>query len=181
MKILLISISVGLLTGCSSVSVNRDYDTRINFSNLKTFAWQHAEQPETGDPRIDNDLNDERIRAAVNATLTAKGFHSAERANADFLVAYFVEHQRTLSSGSVSVGMGRSSYGRHGGVGYSTGVSEYDQAILTIDMLNPTDEKMIWRGAGTRATYEGSSPEKSTKIVKEAVLKILKKFPPKQK
>ena len=161
MKTLLVAVSVGLLAGCSSVSVNRDYDTSVNFSNLKTFAWQHAEQPETGDPRIDNDLNDERIRAAVGATLAMKGFRSAERENADFLVAYFVEHQRKLSSGSMSVGMGRSSYGRHGGVGYSTGVSEYDQAILTIDMLNPENEKMIWRGVGTRATYEGSNPKKS--------------------
>lgn len=181
MKTLLITVSVGLLTGCSSVSVNRDYDTAVNFSTLKTFAWQHAGQPETGDPRIDNDLNDERIRAAVGATLAMKGFRPTERENADFLVAYFVEHQRKLSSGSMSVGMGRSSYGRHGGVGYSTGVSEYDQAILTIDMLNPANEKMIWRGVGTRSTYEGSNPKKSTKIVNEAVSKILKKFPPKKK
>lgn len=180
-KIVLLAVSITLLAGCSSISVNRDYDTSVNFYNLKTFAWQHAEQPETGDPRIDNDLNNERIRTAVDATLATKGFRPAERAHADFLVAYFVEHQRKLSSGSVSVGMGRSSYGRHGGVGYSTGVSEYDQAILTIDMLNPTNEKMIWRGVGARSTYEGSNPKKSTKIVNEAVSKILKKFPPKKK
>jgi len=180
-KTVLLVVSVGLLVGCSSVSVTRDYDTSVQFSNLKTFAWQHAEQPETGDPRIDNDLNDERIREAVDATFAMKGFQPVGQADADFLVAYFVEHQRKLSSGSVSVGMGRSSYGRHGGVGYSTGVSEYDQAILTVDILNPADGKMIWRGVGSRATYEGSNPKKSTKIVNEAVSKILKKFPPKQK
>jgi len=177
-KTVLLAVSAGFLVGCSSVSVNRDYDTTVNFSNLKTFAWQHADQPETGDPRIDNDLNDERIRNAINETLATKGFQLVKKADADFLVAYFVEHQRKLSSGSVSVGMGRSSYGRHGGVGYSTGVSEYDQAILTVDILNPADRKMIWRGVGSRATYEGSNPKKSTKIVNEAVSKILKKFPP---
>ena len=134
-KWLLLAVSAGFLAGCSSVSVNRDYDTSVDFSGLKTFAWQHAEQPDTGDPRIDNDLNDERIRAAVNATLAMKGFQPVGQADADFLVAYFVEHQRRLGSGSVSMGFGRSSYGRHGGVGYSTGVSEYDQAILTIDFI----------------------------------------------
>ncbi len=178
-KWLLLVVSAGLLTGCSSVSVSRDYDTTADFSGLKTFAWQHAEQPETGDPRIDNDLHDERIRAAVDETLSAKGFQRADLADADFMVAYFIEYKRKLSSGSVSVGMGRSSYGRHGGVGYGTGVSEYDQAILTIDMLNPADEKMIWRGVGSRSAYDGSSPAKATKTVNESVSKILKKFPPK--
>jgi hypothetical protein len=180
-KLLFLAVFIGLLVGCSSVSVKRDFDAGTDFRPLKTFAWQHDEQPETGNPQIDNDLNDERIRAAVKTTLVAKGFRPASRADADVLVAYFMDHKRTLSSGSVSVGMGRSSYGRHGSVGYSTGVSEYDQAILTLDILNPEDERMIWRGVGSRATYTGSSPKKSIKIINEAVEKILKKFPPKQK
>jgi len=176
---LLLAVSVGLLAGCSSVSVNRDYDTSVDFSNLRTFAWQFEQQPETGDPQIDNDLNDERIRRAIAENLSIKGFRSVDREEADVLVAYYVDHKRKLSSGSVSVGMGRGSYGRHGGVGYSTGVSEYDQAILTIDILSPTDEKMIWRGVGSRSAYDGSSPAKATKIVNKSVSKILKKFPPK--
>ena len=180
MKKLLLAVSVGLLAGCSSVSVSRDYDTSADFSSLKTFAWQHAEQLQTGDPRIDNDLHDERVRNAVNQILTAKGFQLGDRADADFWVAYFVEYQRKLNSSSVSVGMGKSSYGRHGGVGYSTGVSEYDQAGLTIDIITPADEKTVWRGVGTRSAYSGSSPEKMTKIVNESVSKILKKFPPKK-
>ena len=180
-KWMLLALSAGILSGCSSVSVNRDFDASVDFNVLKTFAWQHAEQPQTDDPRIDNDLNDERIRNAVNATLAAKGFRSADRDGADFWVVYFVEHQRKLNSGSMSVSMGRGSYGRYGGVGYNTGVSEYDQAILTIDILNPSDGKMVWRGVGSRSSYEGSNPAKSTQIVNEAVAKILKKFPPKKR
>lgn len=180
-KWLFLTVSAGLLAGCSSVSVKRDFDTATDFSPLKTFAWQHEDQPETGNPQIDNDLNDERIRAAAEATLVAKGFRPATRDDADFLAAYFVDHKRTLSSGSASVGVGRSSYGRHGSVGYSTGISEYDQAILTIDILDPTDERMIWRGVGSRATYTGSSPKKSIKIINDSVAKILKKFPPQSK
>lgn len=178
-KLLLLAVSMGFLAGCSSISVSRDYDTTADFSGLKTFAWQHAEQPETGDQRIDNDLHDERIRKAVDEALSAKGFHRTDLADADFLVAYFMEYQRKLSSGSVSVGLGGGSYGRHGGVGYSTGVSEYDQTSLTIDLIDPAREKMIWRGVGSRSAYEGSSPEKTTGIVNASVAKILKKFPPK--
>ncbi|MEN8254826.1 MAG: DUF4136 domain-containing protein [Verrucomicrobiota bacterium] len=178
-KLLLLVVSAGFLAGCSSISVSRDYDTTADFSGLKTFAWQHAEQPKTGDPRIDNDLHDERIRAAVNENLAAKGFQPGDRANADFMVVYFVEYKRKLSSGSISFGLGGGSYGRYGGVGYNTGVSEYDQSCLTIDMVNPADEKMIWRGVGSRSAYDGSSPEKTTEIVNASVAKILKRFPPK--
>ena len=180
-KWILLVLSVAVFSGCSSVSVSRDFDGSVDFSVLKTFAWQHAEQPQTGDPRIDNDLTDERIRNAVNTTLAAKGFRPVARADADFLVAYFVDHKRKLNSGSVSVGMGRGSSGRYGGVGYNTGVSEYDQVILTLDILNPSDGKMVWRGVGSRSTYEGSNPAKSTQIVNESVEKILKKFPPERK
>lgn len=180
-RLLLLALSTGILSGCSSVSVKRDFDTSTDFTPLKTFAWQHAKQPETGDPQLDNDLNDERIRKAITANLSAKGFQAAERGKADFLVAYFVDHQRKLSSSSMSVGVGRSSYGRHGSVGYNTGVSEYDQSILTIDIIDPADEKTIWRGVGTRAAYSGSNPQKYAKRTNESVEKILKKFPPKRK
>ena len=119
--------------GEALLEICRDYNTSVDFLNLRTFARKFEQQPETGDPQID--------------------------------------HKRTLSSGSVSVGMGRGSYGRYGGVGYNTGVSECDQAILTIDILSPADEKIIWRGVGSRSAYAGSSPAKATKIVNESVSK----------
>ncbi|MEN7973085.1 MAG: DUF4136 domain-containing protein [Verrucomicrobiota bacterium] len=177
-KVLLLVVFAGVFAGCSSISVRRDYDTSADFSGLKKFAWQYAEQPETGDPRIDNDLIDARIRRAVDETLEAKGFQSSDAANADFLVVYFVEYKRRLNSGSISFGLGGGRAGRHGGVGYDTGVSEYDQASLTIDMIDPVGKKMIWRGVGDRSAYDGSSPEKMTKIINASVAKILKGFPP---
>jgi hypothetical protein len=177
-KLLLSGAAAVLLAGCSSTSVRRDYDATTDFSALKTYAWQHAQQPQTGDPRIDNDLRDVRVRQAVDQTLKAKGFRLAEREEADFWVAYYVEYERKLNSSSVSVGMGRSSYGRYGGMGYSTGISEYDQANLIIDIIDRAEEKTIWRGVGYRTAYTGSSPRKMTKIANESVAKILKKFPP---
>lgn len=171
----------GLIAGCSSVSVQQDFDTSVDFSSLKSFAWLHTEQPQIGDPRIDNDLNDKRIRSAVNSALLTKGVQEADRAQADFMVVYYIDYKRKLSSGSVSVGVGRGSYGRYGSAGLSSGVSEYEQGLLTIDILDPNNEKMIWRGVGTRTISESSSPQKTVEIFNEVVDKILEKFPPKQK
>ncbi|MEA2069507.1 MAG: DUF4136 domain-containing protein [Verrucomicrobiota bacterium] len=172
--------ALSLLTGCSSVSVSRDYDVSTDFSKLKTFAWQHEEQPQTGNPRIDNDLIDERVRAAVNAELMAKGFRQGDKAEADFHVAYFVEYKQRISGSSVSFGIGGGSYGRHGGVGYNTGVSDYEEGHLTIDIVDPADGRNFWRGVGRRTSYDSNNPKKITKVVNSAVAGILKKFPPKE-
>jgi hypothetical protein len=176
--------AVGLLTGCSSVSTTRDFDESFNFSALKTFAWQHAEQPLTGNPKIDNDLNDKRIRAAVEQDLIAKGFVKVDKADADFWVAYFMNFQQRIdgSGSTISFGLGTGSGGRAGGVGWSSGstISDYEEAQLMIDILNPANQQMIWRGQGERRAYSGSNPEKITSLVNDAVVRILKKFPPKQ-
>lgn len=178
-------IAAGFLSGCSSVSVNRDFDSTFDFSQLKTYAWQHEMQPETGVPKIDNDLNDKRIRTAVEQDLALKGFQKVDQAAADFKVAYFMDFQQRIdgSGSSVSFGMGTGSAGRAGGVGWSSGgtISDYEEAQLMIDILNPENEEMIWRGRGRRRASSSSSPEKITATVNDAVTRILKKFPPKQK
>ena len=175
----LYAIAVAVLSGCSSISVSRDYDETVNFKALKTFCWKDTEQLQTGNPRIDNDLIDERVRAAVNRELAAKGFRLVEQDAADFQVSYFVEYKQRIGGGTVSVGMGGGSYGRYGGAGYNTGISDYEEGHLTIDMIDPSDDKTFWRGVGRRTSYETSNPKKITKIVNQSVAGILKKFPPK--
>ncbi|MDF7806640.1 DUF4136 domain-containing protein [Pontiellaceae bacterium B12219] len=177
--------SAAVLTGCSSVSTTRDFDESFNFSTLKTFAWQHGSQPLTGNPKIDNDLNDKRIRDAVETNLRAKGFVKVDKAEADCRVAYFMNFQQRIdgSGSTISFGLGTGSVGRAGGVGWSSGntISDYEEAQLIIDIINPADNEMIWRGQGERRAYSSSNPEKITDAVNDAVTRILKKFPPKQK
>lgn len=176
---------VGALAGCSSVSVDRDYDAAFDFSSLKTYAWQHEEQPETGVPKIDNDLNDNRIRKAIEADLNGKGIQQVEKSEADFLMAYFMDFQQRIdgSGSTVSFGVGQSSAGRAGSVGWNSGstISDYEEAQLMIDILDPESEETIWRGRGRRRSSGSSKPEKITERVNDAVTRILKKFPPKQK
>ena len=176
-----LAAAILLVAGCSSVSVSRDYDPSFDFSKLHTYAWHHETQPKTGDPRIDNDLMDERIRDAVDAKLVEKGFVRAQEQDADFLLAYYMTYKQRISGNTVSFGVGGGDYWNYGGVGYNTTISDYDEGQLTIDIIDPTTGKTIWRSVGVRATYEGSSPEAMTKIVNSAVSRILAKFPPAKK
>ncbi|MBT8042121.1 MAG: DUF4136 domain-containing protein [Pontiella sp.] len=166
------------LSGCSSVTVSRDYDLSADFSNLSTYAWKHAEQPRTGNARIDNDLIDARVRAAIDAELAGKGFTLAKPSAADFQIAYFLEYKQRIGGSAVSFGIGTGTYSRFGGIGYDIGISDYDEGYLTIDVIDPADGEIIWRGVGRRASYDTGKPAKTTKIVNMAVARILAKFPP---
>lgn len=179
-SILLILVTLFFLASCSSVSVQKDFDPSFDFSALRTFAWQTAAQPQTGDPKVDNDLRDGRIRNAVVEVMRDKGLKEVDAAEADLLLAYYVSFERRLDSSSVSVGFGRGSYGRYGGAGLSSGVTEYEQGRLTIDIINPDDDKTIWRGEGTRVVSGKAKPQEMEKKIREAVQKILKEFPPRK-
>jgi Domain of unknown function (DUF4136) len=170
-----------ILQACSGVQVSQDYEQGYDFSELKTFAWKPNENNEYG--LKDNELVDKRIRDAIVNQISAKSYQLVESTTPDFFVSYDLTVEQKLSSSGVSGGIsiGRSSYGRSGSVGMSTGsqVRAYNQGTLLIDITEPTDGRLIWRGVSTQTVDEHSSPSKSRVIINETVEAMLKQFPPK--
>ena len=81
-----IVIAALFLAGCSSISVNQDYDPAYDFAKLKTYGFI----PITEEAGIDQ-LNATRLGDAIKANLTAKGYTLAE--NADFGIAFSTDYQ----------------------------------------------------------------------------------------
>ena len=171
---------VVFLQACSGIEVSQDYQKEYNFSGLKTFAWKPNEDNGYGIEK--NDLVDKRIRTAIENTLLTKSYRLIDSYNPDFFISYHVtvEQKITSSGASGGVSVGRSSRGRYGGVGMSTGsqVRAYDQGTLLIDVTIPLGDKLVWRGISTQSLSEHSSPEESTVRINETVEKILAQFPP---
>ena len=172
----------GLLSACSSVQVTQDYDKQADLAALKTYAWVPEPPKETGDPRIDNPLQHERIRAAIDSTLAEKGFTQVDGADADFLVAYHIAVRSRVEYQRSSVTIGTGYYTGRSGVGialdYPYGAREYDEGSLLIDFLAPADRKLLWRGSGVRPVSETPDPAKRDEITTDVVQRILKQFPP---
>ena len=179
-RILWIGFILGFLQSCSGIKVSQDYEQGYNFAALKTFAWKPNNDNEYGVK--DNELVDKRIRTAIVDQLSAKSYVFVESARPDFFISYHltVEQKITSSGASGGISIGRSSYGRYGGVGMSTGsqVRAYDQGTLLIDFTEPLEDRLIWRGISTQTVSEHSSPEESTVRINETVEKILTQFPP---
>jgi len=169
-----------LLQSCSGITVSQDYEKEYNFAGLKTFAWKP--NTDNGYGIENNDLVDERIRTAIENNLLARSYRKVDSYTPDFFISYYVTIEQKISSSGVSggVSIGRSSMGRYGGVGMSTGsqVRAYDQGTLLIDVTIPLGDKLVWRGTSTQSVSDHSSPEESTANINETVEKILEQFPP---
>ncbi len=170
-----------LLQACSGIQVSQDYEQGYDFSGYKTFTWKHNDDNEYG--ISDNHLMDKRIRTAIVSAFSAKQYTRIDSGKPDFYISYHMTVEQVISSSNVSGGfsIGRSSYGRYGGIGVSTGsqVRAYDQGTLLIDVTDAAKDELIWRGISTQAVSEHTNPEDSTQMVNETVEKMLAQFPPK--
>jgi hypothetical protein len=166
-------IAVLFFAGCSTISVNQDYDPTYDFSKLKTFGFI----PITEEAGIDQ-LNATRLGDAIKANLTAKGYTLSD--NADFGIAlFFTKDTKTSiqSTGAYGYGYGYG-YRGYGGMGGSTYVTQYEQGTLVIDFVDMAKQELIWRGVGTGALSESPSIEERTANINNAVTQILAQFPP---
>jgi hypothetical protein len=168
------------INACSGINVSQDYEQGYNFSKLKTFAWKPNENNEYG--VTDNDLLEKRISTAIQNNLLAKNYKMIDSGVPDFYISYHVTVEQKISNSNISggVSLGRSSRGRYGSIGISSGsqVRAYDQGTLLIDVTDVENDKLVWRGISTQSVSEHSSPDKSTALINETIDKVLLQFPP---
>ncbi len=164
----LLMISVIILSGCSTISVNQDYDPAYDFAKLKTFGFI----PITSEAGIDQ-LNADRLGEAIKTNLSAKGFSLAEKA--DFGVALFFTKNTKTDITSYGYGYG---YGwRYGGMG-GVDVHQYNEGTLVIDFIDVAENKLVWRGFGSGILSDNPTVEERTANINNAVMQILDQFPP---
>jgi len=168
----IIITAVIFLAGCSTISVNQDYDQAYDFSKLKTYGFI----PITEEAGIDQ-LNATRLGDAIKNELNTKGYTLDE--NADFGIALFFTKDTKTSIQSTGYGYGYGyGYRGYGGMGGSTYVTQYDQGTLVIDFVDMAKQELVWRGVGTGALSNSPSVEERTENINNAVAQILAQFPP---
>jgi hypothetical protein len=158
--------------------VSYDFNKAANFAAFKTYAQKDGTK--VGQPLIDD-----RLAAAIDTELTAKGLTKTET-NPDLVVVYHVAFDQekdisTYSSGYAG-GYGPYGYGWGGGMGTtSTQVRNILIGTLVIDIADAKAKQVAWRGMATKELDPQAKPEKRDKNISNAVKKVFKNYPPKQK
>ncbi len=152
--------------------VTYNYDRNADFSKYKTYRWVQV----SGKPEA-NQLLDQQIRQAVDEELARKGLIQSD-SNPDLLVGYqvAVRPQEEINTWGAGSPWGWGGYGST-----QTTVTTVDVGTLVLDMYDPAQHQLVWRGTATKTLDPSSDPDKNYKNLQKAVNKLLKKYPPEEK
>lgn len=181
----LAAVSFGLLLGTSGcatsarVGVSSDFDHSVNFRAYQTWSWypQQGRDTEGGPARSYESFLDQRIRAAVEREMTAKGLTKVDQAP-DVFVAYSakVENKQRVNNNMMNPyggwGMGGWGYGR--GMGMMP-VTEYKAGTVILDIVDAKRKELAWRGIGVAQLDQNTINEAETFRI---VNSILGTYPP---
>ena len=165
-----------IIGGCSSeIRTYSDYDPDYDLKTYTTFTWKQIENIELGrNPLYYNELNDKRIKSAVQKELISKGYTLSDN-KSDFVVHYhiIVDDQSIVTTDPHEEFY--SPYWTH----LRTSISQYREGTLIIDVMDPQDSNLIWRGRAVSAIKEVHTPGQIDQLIKTTVAKIFRKFPKK--
>ena len=167
--IVLIGLALFLASASFAEQVKTDYDRTANFSRYKTYSWEKVQTP---DP-----LWVDRIKAAVDAALAAKGWTQVESGGDISIIAMEInrDHQ-TLNTYYDDFGGGWRWRG-FGGFGESTTTSDtYTVGTLVVDLFDAKTKMLIWRGVSSGILSDKSN--KNIKSLDRGVQKLFQHFPP---
>jgi hypothetical protein len=157
--------------GCATVSTKADYDRATDFSKYHTFSIQAGKLVREGVGDTGNTIVRDRIAAAIRDELTARGLRPGDQ-SAD-LVVRFVGGARTRQELDTAL---TPMYGPYyaGPVGSDVWVRDYQQGTLVIDLVDSSNDKLVWRSVATAEDQDFTKEE----FIRKAVAKSLAQFPP---
>lgn len=160
--------------GCATMQVNSNIQRGADFTQYRTWEWAPDAAMPTGDPRLDSSpFFQNRVRAAVEHQLTAKGYVRSTLAGSPTLrVHYHANFSKTVEithsgarSGSCDQDCEPEAYA-------------YEQGTLVIDLIDARTEALVWRG-WSRDNMEGAidSQDRMEQEIDAAVAAMFERFP----
>jgi hypothetical protein len=178
----LITVSAMLMAGCASVKVVTDSKAGTDFSQFTTYQVIHfaPEEAQQNQSFRLNQLNRDRVDAAINRNADARGMKEVE-SDPDVLLLYASDVNIEQSYTSRTDYMGGPYWGYRGGYYMggptytTTDVNTFYVGKLTIAIVEPESKDLLWYGQGTKeVSGDGSKAEQNINMV---VDKIMEQFP----
>lgn len=170
----ILPLAISFLLFSCGPTVYVDYEKQQDFSEFTTYQFY---------PDIDsglNELDDKRIKAAIDSVLQLRGFTRTDYNR--FYINFYVNESISNSRSTIGVGIGGG--GGNVGVGVSGGIPIGGNVInqrLTIDFVDATkNQSLVWQAVVTDELKEKATPQQKEAYYLSIVGKALKNFPPKK-
>jgi len=160
--------------GGTRLDIEYDYDGDADFASLRTWSWMAMQGSETG-----SDVVDRIVREELASELARRGYRHVA-AGGDFRAGFVLETDRKMTERLV--------YNRYGyvyddfpfdGAGsIDVVVDDYVQGTLIVDVAAADGKRPIWRGWAEGVLREKPTEAEVRKRAKEAIRRVLAKFPP---
>ncbi len=193
LRVMVLMLALCYLGGCSSTPVTTDYDPDFQFSSVRTYAWMSVDAPvsQAAVPRRAdvNDLMRDRIRAALDAQMRAKGIQKVDGPKpADVLLTFHMGIEERVEVYDFHDHFGyypcfsrrcSPGYGYYpGGIHHDHWETEYQQGRLIVDIVSPETKKLLWRGVSERRIPWLETPEERRLFIVDTVGAVMSHFPP---
>ena len=166
-----------ILSGCASgPNIVTNSDPSADFMSLRTFDFMQPLSTDSGNVQT---LLSTQLIAATTDELEMRGWRR-EQNSPDVLINFLLETQeqiRTRNTSASASTMHRS--GRYGGWGATMStptIEQTTQGALSLDMIDPARNLMIWEGTATNRVTD-SIRENQEESVRTFVKAILADFP----
>jgi hypothetical protein len=173
-KLLLVSL-VFLAACASGPTVITNADPSADFMSLRTFDFMQPLSTDRGNVRS---LLSSQMIAATTNELELRGWRRDEN-NPDVVINFMLETQEQIRSRgtSASVGMHRGGrYGMWGGTVSTPTIEQTTQGQLSIDMVDPARNQLIWEGIATNRVTDNIR-QNQEEAVHNFVAAIFAEFP----
>ena len=172
--------AVAALGACTSLPVTTDVNPNASASTCHTYAWAQEHVAAGVQPAAyGNPLNADRLRAAIESNLAARGLQpAANRASADCVIGYAIGSRIVADDFG---GVGWVGYGR-GGYGWGWGPWGYDypyvhnEGRISVDLFDAHTHTAIWHASVNQNVVDLTGPSAELKI-NQAAAAIFTKFP----
>lgn len=163
-----------LLLSCSSaMHVYSDQDKDADIADYKTYSWLTAQEIEGKgmNPLFYNELNDKRIKQAVDEQMKNRGFiHKNDKQPLEMHYHIIVEDKTVLATEPLGYLYGPSWQMKR------AQAYPYQEGTLIIDLMDTRNKTLVWRGWATSA-IEDEVSKKPEQAIQKAVQKIFSLFP----
>ena len=169
-RLIIVAGSALALAACATTNVRSFVERDIDVGQYRTYSWGSAGERATGDPRLDNNqFFQERIQAAVERHLNARGFEKTTAEAFDLLVRYHTSVEQLVNPNGVD---------RPYAPCEKCEPYVYDAGSIVIDLVDARTHRLVWRGWAEGGIDGVINDQKwMEKRVDDTVARIMERLP----